>query len=347
MRLIHGERTRGVFSTPLEFNILAASAFCHASDTGHANRPRTRDQRLYVSVCIANKDGLVGSFDKCGPQLVKSSLLYYSSIYYINNTLCIAMPDRPRMGRFKSLQHIHSQNMGSILALLSSVCYGSADFLSGYSARRVSIGYVMLINQVPALAVTCLLAFVFHGHMTGMADWWWSVAAGLSIAISLPALYMALGIGPMAVVAPVTALIGIVLPVLFGVLVAHERPTLQACLGFLLGALAVVIVSGAEHGAGDAKGRPCAGKGLFLAVVAGSGIAATYICLKQVSLQAGLLSLTVARSVSLSLVVTVALLVRGITLETRPDLRGAIFIALAGCLDASGTILYKTRVVLW
>ncbi|AXF05911.1 hypothetical protein [Paraburkholderia hospita] len=74
-----------------------------------------------------------------------------------------------------------------------------------------------------------------------------------------------------------TALIGIVLPVLFGVLVVPERPPLQAYLGFLLGALAVVIVSGAEHGAGNTESKGRLGKGLLLAVVAGCGIAATYI----------------------------------------------------------------------
>ncbi|RQR85275.1 DMT family transporter [Burkholderia sp. Bp9012] len=235
--------------------------------------------------------------------------------------------------------------MGSILALLSSVCYGSADFLSGYSTRRVSIGHVMLFNQVPALAITALLAIATHGQMAGATDWWWSAAAGVSIAISLPALYMALGIGPMAVVAPVTALIGIVLPVLFGVLVAHERPSLQAYIGFLLGALAVVIVSGAEHGDSTAEDKTRLTKGLLLAVVAGSGIAATYICLKQVSLQAGFWSLAVARSVSLSLLIIAALFSYRVTLEARPDFRGAIFIALAGCLDASGTMLYKSALI--
>jgi uncharacterized membrane protein len=235
--------------------------------------------------------------------------------------------------------------MGSLLALLSSVCYGTADFVSGYSARRVSIGYVMLFNQVPALAITCLLALVFNGHMTSSADWLWSAAAGLSIAISLPALYLALGIGPMAVVAPVTALIGIVLPVLFGVLVAYERPSIQIYLGFLLGALAVAIVSGAEHSADDGGNTRRLGRGLFLAVIAGCGIAAAYICLKQVSLQAGLLSLVVARTVSLILIVIAAILSRRVTMETRADLRGAIFIACGGCLDASGTMLYKSALV--
>ncbi|MGF6999691.1 hypothetical protein [Paraburkholderia sp. GAS32] len=198
--------------------------------------------------------------------------------------------------------------MGSILALISSVCYGSADFLSGYSARRVSIGYVMLFNQVPALAITGLLALLVHGHMTGVADWWWSAAAGLSIAISLPALCMALGIGPMAVVAPVTALIVIVLPALFGVLVTHERAPLHAYLVFLLGAVAVVIVRGAEHGTGNIEDKGRLGKGLLLAVVAGSGIAATYICLKQVSGQTGLLLLIIARSVSLAVLTIIALI---------------------------------------
>ncbi|MGR8025308.1 hypothetical protein, partial [Burkholderia cenocepacia] len=107
----------------------------------------------------------------------------------------------------------------------------------------------MLFNQVPALALTALLAIATHGQMAGATAWWWSAAAGVRIAISLPTLYMALGIGPMAVVAPVTALIGSALPVLFRVLVAYERPSLQAYIGFLPRSPPVALRSGSGSGA--------------------------------------------------------------------------------------------------
>jgi drug/metabolite transporter (DMT)-like permease len=235
--------------------------------------------------------------------------------------------------------------MGSILALLSSICYGTSDFIGGYSTRRVSIGYVMICNQIPALAITCLLAFVVKGEMTNTADWLWSAAAGLAIAISVPALYLALGIGPMAVVAPVTALIGIVLPVIFGVAVAHERPSTMTYLGFVLGALAVVVVSAAEHQSGGDENKDRLGKGLALAVLAGTGIAAMYICLQRVSTQSGLLGPAVARGVSVTLQVICVLLTRRTTLTAPPQIQGAIFLAAAGCLDASATVLYRSALL--
>jgi uncharacterized membrane protein len=235
--------------------------------------------------------------------------------------------------------------MGLVLALLSSVCYGTADFLGGYSTRRVSIGYVLIWNQIPGLLITCLLAFATPGGMAGPADWLWSVAAGLSIAIQLPALYLALGIGPMSVVAPVTALIGIVAPVIFGVLVGHETPSVQSYVGLLLGAFAVAIVSSADHISSDESETPRFGKGLLLATIAGTCIAATYICLKQVSGQAALTPLALARSVALVLVVTATLPRRGVSFAIRPDIRGAAFIALSGCLDAMGTILFRSALI--
>jgi drug/metabolite transporter (DMT)-like permease len=235
--------------------------------------------------------------------------------------------------------------MGLVLALLSSVCYGTADFLGGYSTRRVSIGYVLIWNQIPGLLITCLLAFATPGGMTNAADWQWSVAAGLGIAIQLPALYLALGVGPMSVVAPVTALIGIVAPVIFGVLVGHETPSVQSYAGLLLGAFSVVLVSCADHADGGKDGKSRSSKGLLLAMIAGSCIAATYICLKQVSGQAGLAPLALARSVALVLTVTGTLPRRGVAFATRPDFRGAAFIALSGCLDASGTVLFRSALI--
>lgn len=236
-------------------------------------------------------------------------------------------------------------NMGLLLALLSSVCYGTADFLGGYATRRVSIGFVLLWNQVPGLLITALFALATPGAMTSPADWLWSLGAGLSIAIQLPALYLALGAGPMAVVAPVTALIGIIAPLIFGVLVGHESPSLQTYAGCVLGALAVAIVSGAEHVSGDDGGKVRSGKGLLLAVIAGSCIAITYICLKQVSGQAGLAPLFAARSVALVVVVVTTLAGQRVTLAARPSFRAASLIALSGCLDASGTVLFRSALL--
>lgn len=233
--------------------------------------------------------------------------------------------------------------MGSLLALLSSVCYGTADFLGGYFAKKTSIGYVLICSQLSSLIMTALLALVLHGQMNGLADWLWSAAAGLSIAVSLPALYLALSIGPMAVVAPVTALIAIILPVLFGVFVANEKPSFEAYLGFFLGAIAVVIMSGAESNNGNQKTG--IGKGLTLSIIAGTGIAAMYICLKQASGQSGMFALTVARVVSFGLLLLAAILTHKKSLETRPDMKSALFIAMSGGLDAIASVLYKTALI--
>jgi drug/metabolite transporter (DMT)-like permease len=238
-----------------------------------------------------------------------------------------------------------SVNMGLFFALLSSVCYGAADFLGGHAARRVSIGYVLLWNQIPGLLITCLFTFATSGAMTSASDWLWSIAAGLSISIQLPALYLALGAGPMAVVAPVTALIGIVVPVIFGVVVGHESPSAQAYVGLLIGALAIAIVSGAEPASAGKGEKSRSGQGLLLAAVAGSCIAVTYICLKQVSGPAGLAPLAAARAVALLLVLIALLPRRRVTLTMRPDRWASALIALSGCLDASGTVLFRSALI--
>src|SRR5260370_20022430 len=99
-----------------------------------------------------------------------------------------------------------------VFALAAAVLYGSADFLGGAAAGR-SRALSVAVLSVPAGAVVMLLAAVVAGGPLPTAGLGWAVAAGAFGGIGLIAFYTGLAVGPMSVVAPVSALVSTVLPV--------------------------------------------------------------------------------------------------------------------------------------
>src|SRR5262249_54344714 len=104
-----------------------------------------------------------------------------------------------------------------VFALAAAVLYGRADFVGGPASRR-SRALSGAVLSVPAGGVVMLLAAVVAGGPLPTSGLGWAVAGGAFGGIGLIAFYTGLAVGPMSVVAPVSALVSTVLPV--GVAVA-------------------------------------------------------------------------------------------------------------------------------
>ncbi len=144
-----------------------------------------------------------------------------------------------------------------VFGLAAAVLYGSADFLGG-AATRQSRALSVASLSVPAGAVVMLLAAIVAGGPVPTAGLGWALAAGAFGAVGLIAFYNGLAVGPMSVVAPVSALVSTVLPV--GVAVASgEHLSLRVYAGVAVCLAAIVLVS-LERGAWPRRGRP-AGRG--------------------------------------------------------------------------------------
>src|ERR1044072_2392265 len=132
--------------------------------------------------------------------------------------------------------------MIELLALISAVLYGSADFCGGLTARRANTVATVFVSQLAGL-ILILLALPFLPAATvSTRDWIWGVVAGLSGGIGVALLYRALAIGTMAVVAPVTAVCAAMIPVFFGFAVG-ERLGPITIAGIVLAFVAIVLVS--------------------------------------------------------------------------------------------------------
>src|SRR5690349_18981500 len=118
------------------------------------------------------------------------------------------------------------------LALVAAVLYGLSDFIGGVASRRTSVWPVGLLACVGALAGSLVIAAVDHGDPT-RSDLLYGLLAGVGSGTGTAFLYRGLAAGRMGVVAPVSAVGAVLIPLLVAV-VGGERPEFIGWVGFAL-----------------------------------------------------------------------------------------------------------------
>jgi drug/metabolite transporter (DMT)-like permease len=158
------------------------------------------------------------------------------------------------------------------LALASGLCWGTGDFLGGLMTRRIGVLLVMAIAQGAGLVITGLLILALGEPMPAGTYLAYGALGGLTGAIGLGALYQALAIGPMSVVAP-TASLSVIVPVAIGI-AGGDRPAPLQVIGMVC-AVAGIVLAAREADPTDIEGgeepparRGWRGPGLYLALVA-------------------------------------------------------------------------------
>jgi drug/metabolite transporter (DMT)-like permease len=224
-----------------------------------------------------------------------------------------------------------------ILALITAVVYGIADYSGGRASRTASSASVTLVGQSLSFAVIICLVIILGDPIASTHDLVVSAIAGVGGSLGLLAFYKAMASGAMTVVAPITAIVGTIVPVMWG-LASGERPGVIAYFGMAVAILAVALVTDA-FGIHDVKTPlPI----VAMAVTGGLCFAVIFIALDYTSPDAGLWPLLALRSVSVPLILVVvlcskkALVLRGASLK---------FALLSGLLDsvANGSYLFASR----
>ena len=226
--------------------------------------------------------------------------------------------------------------MLSLLALASSVFWGTSDFFAGVKARTIAPPAVVAITQGFALIALSVILLVrntgFSPDFTGNGPWW-AIAAGLAGALGLVCFYTALASGTMGVVAPISSL-GALVPVFLGLLTG-ENPTVTAWVGMAVAVTGAALASGPEL-TGAVPPRP-----VILAVVAAACFGTALYCLDRGARYALLETLWGMRVTSVGLFLVAGLLARSVG-GTRPcDLPALAVIGLAD-VTANGLFAYAS-----
>jgi drug/metabolite transporter (DMT)-like permease len=197
---------------------------------------------------------------------------------------------------------------GALLALASAACYGIADFTGGLLSRRGGFALVALTGQAGGLVFSLALAPWTAAPAPVPGDLAWGALSGVGTGVGMVFLYRGLSRGAMSVVVPVSAVGGVALPVLAGVVVLGDRPGGLSWLGIVTAVPALWLVSrsGPAHAASPAARGACAD-----GLIAGAGIALQYVALSQAGHGSGVWPVAAGRVTALAVIVPVVLLPLG------------------------------------
>jgi drug/metabolite transporter (DMT)-like permease len=173
------------------------------------------------------------------------------------------------------------------------------------------------------------MAILLREQIPSRTAFAWGGFAGFVGAFGIAALYHALAVGRMGVVAPVAAVVTGVLPVLVGIRSEGVPSPLQLG-GFALALVSIWLAAGSnEHADLD--------KGIGMAALAGIAFGLFLIAGKQAGHEAVLWPLVAARLVSTTLMVSIAMFTPG---EFRSVRAVLWFAVLSGLLDSAGNALF-------
>ena len=221
--------------------------------------------------------------------------------------------------------------MGVLLGLFCALSYGTGDYLGGRATRTASAARVVLLMQLTGASGMAVIMAIYHPHAPTTADVVRGAVAGTAGCLGLGLLYWLLAHHRAAVVAPITAVVATLMPVVWGI--AHgERPDGLAIAGIVLAIVAITLVSGAGRGPAE---------GVRLAVVTGVLFGGTLILFSQTTHSSGLWPVFAARTAAVLAVLLTLVVMRDVGMPAaavRPLTAGA------GVLDTAGNVFVQIAV---
>jgi drug/metabolite transporter (DMT)-like permease len=219
--------------------------------------------------------------------------------------------------------------MAILLALLSSVMWGTSDFFGGLRSRTRPAVAVVAGSMLAGL-LTAWVAVLFVGAYDDPTGWvWWSVLSGVAGASGLVAFYAALASGTMGVVSPIAAL-GVAVPVIAGFIRGETPSTLQT-VGLVIALVGAVATSGPELSGGAST------RSVLLAAFAGLCFGTVFLAVDKGAKSSALMTLVGMRTTSLIMFGVAAVLLRSIGGLDRTDLLPLFVI---GFFDVTANLMY-------
>jgi len=212
---------------------------------------------------------------------------------------------------------------------ITSIFYGTGDFLGGEGAKRAPAASIVFWAGVVSLPIMTTVALLVGGEASS-GDFALGAAAGISGSFGLVFLFAGLGRGHAAAVAPVSAAMAAIVPVLVVVIIDGERPSALAWLGVAVAVPAIILCAWVAD-PGDTPGG-----GFLFGLAAGVGFGGFTAIIRLTSPESNLLPLIASRGASTATVLLIALAgawrLVGFRSVPRPVVVGS------GVLDVAGNV---------
>lgn len=241
--------------------------------------------------------------------------------------------------------------MAIVFALISALGFGVGDFAGGFAARKTSVANVVAASHLLGLVLVAAVAPLVADRFD-LGDLGLGAIGGLFGLFGVVLLYRGLAIGPMSVVAPLTAVTSAAIPALWG-FVGGERPSGLALVGLVIGLAAIVAVSSESDADSDTAGSETSragstaarretglgvrGTSVLSALAAGSAFGALFIVFDETASDVAPWPVVGARMASVTVLVLVALSGRASFI---PSAGTGGLIALAGICDVGANVTF-------
>ena len=217
------------------------------------------------------------------------------------------------------------------LGLASAASWGAGDFSGGLASRRGPATGVVVVSQGVGIALLVVFAVVTGEAAPTSGQLGWAALAGVTGAFGLLALYSALASGRMGIAAPVSGVVGAVVPVLVGVAMQGWPGALQLA-GFALALTGVWLLTATGGGVHRVDPRE-----LALPLLAGVSFGLFLVFIHRAGGSGVLWPLTAARATSMGLLTALG----GVTGTLRLPRRSALGLTcLSGILDTGGNAFF-------
>jgi drug/metabolite transporter (DMT)-like permease len=215
--------------------------------------------------------------------------------------------------------------MASLLALISSAMWGTADYFAGRMSKQHHPFAVLGLSQIFGLITGVLIVLVsgdWHGQALGFDGYLlYGALAGLCGYIGLACLYEGLSTGRMGVVSPISSM-SAVIPVAYA-LITGDTLTAITSIGVVIALVGVFCASGPEL----SNGLPLKPLLLALGAAAGFGLALTFISIG--SQESALMTMVSMRGATFFVTIAIALRFKTMGGFSKKDMPLLIFIGAA------------------
>jgi drug/metabolite transporter (DMT)-like permease len=215
------------------------------------------------------------------------------------------------------------------LSLAAAGVWGGGDFAGGLATKRANVFRVVAGAHACGLVFMLTLALLTREAFPPVSSLYWGAVAGITGAFGIAALYKALAVGRMGIVAPVAAVITGVLPVLVGIR-SEGMPDRLQLAGFVLALVSIWVIARPD-------GEIDSHRGLGLAILAGVMFGLFLVAGKQAGHSGVFWPLVAARTASTLLMLVIVAFSPSDGRSLRPAL---VPILMSGVLDSGANALF-------
>ena len=214
--------------------------------------------------------------------------------------------------------------------VLAGIICGTADFTGGVATKKQNLFMVLCISQFSEVILLIIAATIFSETITTVQIII-SIEGGIFISIALVTFYYSLANGNMSIVAPITAIVTPIIPILYNFIISPYYTELQS-VAIIFSLPAIWLVADAK------KTQIYMYKNVQFGIIAGVAFGIFLILLDQASTRSSyFLPLMVSRIVTLAIVLPILVIDRKFK---KISWKSIIIIAMAGILDAMSTIFF-------